>query len=53
MKWSDFTPLLTASGITPASYWSRDYTRDSAYSNIGTASKYYFGARVSGIGGNP
>jgi hypothetical protein len=53
MKWSEVTPLLTASGITPAAYWSRDYTRDAAYSNIGTPSKYYFGARVSGIGGNP
>src|SRR5262249_7377442 len=43
LTWAKFEPILTAAGITPSMYRFKDYTRDGAYNNIGTASKFNYG----------
>jgi hypothetical protein len=53
MTWAQFEPVLTAAGFPPSSYGFKDYARDAAYNRIGTPSKYNWGVKVPGVGGNP
>jgi hypothetical protein len=53
LDWATFQPILTAGGISPADYSNKDFARDEAYNHIGVPSKFNFGTKVPGIGGNP
>jgi hypothetical protein len=52
LTWAQFAPVLTA-GIPPSAYGFKDFSRDAAYNNVGAPSKFNFGTKVAGVGGNP